>query len=74
MSSRSWGWTRLNLLLRRASPSDGARLAGSEYEIAARRLFERASYQCPADTMLRLRRGPQVLIKMPANGLERVRE
>jgi hypothetical protein len=49
-------------------------IAGSEYELAARRLFERASYKCPADTILRLRRGPQVLIKMPANGLERVRE
>ena len=31
-------------------------MAGSEYELAARRLFERASYKCPADTMLRLRR------------------
>jgi hypothetical protein len=49
-------------------------IARSEYEVAARRLFERASYKCPADILLRLRRGSDILIKMPANGLERVRE
>jgi len=49
-------------------------IARSEYEVAARRLFERASYKCPADILIRLRRGSDVLIKMPANGLERVRE
>jgi hypothetical protein len=49
-------------------------VARSEYEVAARRLFERASYKCPADILIRLRHGPDVLIKMPANGLEWVRE
>jgi hypothetical protein len=49
-------------------------IARSEYEVAARRLFERASYKCPADTLLRLRRGSEVLIKMPADGLENVCE
>jgi hypothetical protein len=49
-------------------------IARSEYEAAARRLFERASYKCPTDILIRLRHGSDVLIKMPANGLERVRE
>jgi hypothetical protein len=49
-------------------------LARSEYEVAARRLFERASYKCPTDILIRLRHGSDVPIKMPANGLERVRE
>ena len=49
-------------------------VARSEYEVAARRLFERASYKCPTDILIRLRHGSDVLIKMPANGLERVRE
>jgi hypothetical protein len=48
-------------------------IARSEYE-ADRRLFERASYKCPTDILIRLRHGSDVLIKMPANGLERVRE
>jgi hypothetical protein len=49
-------------------------IARSEYEVAARRLFEQASYKCPTDILIRLRHGSDVLIKMPANGLERVRE
>jgi hypothetical protein len=49
-------------------------IARSEYEVPARRLFERASYKCPTDILIRLRHGSDVLIKMPANGLERVRE
>jgi hypothetical protein len=50
------------------------RIARSDYEAAARRLFKRVSYRCPAETILRLRRGSEVLIKMPADGLENVRE
>jgi hypothetical protein len=50
------------------------RIARSDYEAAARRLFERVSYRCTAETILRLRRGSDVLIKMPADGLENVRE
>ena len=38
-------------------------IARSEDELAARRLFERASYKRPADILLRLRRGSDVLIK-----------
>jgi hypothetical protein len=49
-------------------------IARSEYEVAARRLFEQASHKCPTDILIRLRHGSDVLIKMPANGLERVRE
>ena len=40
----------------------------------ARRLFKQLSYKCPAETILRLRRGSEVLIKMPADGLANVRE
>ena len=36
-------------------------------EAIACRIFERASYKFPADTLLRLRRGSDVLIKMPAD-------
>jgi hypothetical protein len=50
------------------------RIARSDYEAAARRLFKQLSYKCPTDTLLRLRRGSDVLIKMPADGLENVRE
>ena len=32
------------------------------------------SYRSPADTLLRLRRGSKVFIKMPADGLENARE
>ena len=49
------------------------RIARSDYEAAARRLFKRVSYKCPAETILRLRRGSDVLIKMPADGLKRAR-
>jgi hypothetical protein len=49
-------------------------IARSEYEVAARRLFERAWYKCPSDTLLRLRRDSEVLIKMPTDGLENVCE
>jgi len=49
-------------------------IARSDYETAARRLFNQASYACPVETLLRLRRGSEVLIKMPANGLGNVRE
>ena len=47
-------------------------IARSDYEIA--RLFNQASYVCPVETLLRLRRGAEVLIKMPADGLGNVRE
>jgi len=50
------------------------RIARSEYEATARSLFKQLSYRCPADTLLRLRRGSEVLIKMPADGLENARE
>src|SRR3954452_18027279 len=49
-------------------------IARSEYEVAGRRLFERASYRCPTDILIRLRHGSDVLIKVPADGLENVRE
>ena len=48
------------------------RCARSDYEIA--RLFNQASYVIPVETLLRLRRGAEVLIKMPADGLGNVRE
>ena len=41
---------------------------------APRRLFNQVSYVCPVETLLRLRRGSDVLIKMPADGLGNVRE
>ena len=49
-------------------------IAQSDYEASARRLFNQASYTFPADTLLRLRRGSAVLIKMPADGRGNVRE
>ena len=49
-------------------------IARSDYEVSARRLFNQASYTFPADTLLRLRRGSAVLIKMPADGRGNVRE
>ena len=49
-------------------------IAQSDYEASARRLFNQASYACPVETLLRLRRGSEVLIKMPADGLGNVRE
>jgi hypothetical protein len=49
-------------------------IAQSDYEASARRLFNQVSYICPAETLLRLRRGSDVLIKMPADGLGNVRE
>ena len=49
-------------------------IAQSDYEAPARRLFNQVSYVCPAETLLRLRRGSAVLIKMPADGLGNVRE
>ena len=49
-------------------------IARSDYEAAARRLFNQASYVCPVETLLRLRRGSEVLIKMPADGRGNVRE
>jgi hypothetical protein len=49
-------------------------IAQSDYEASARRLFNQVSYVCPAETLLRLRRGSDVLIKMPADGLGNVRE
>ena len=49
-------------------------IAQSDYEASARRLFNQASYVCPVETLLRLRRGSDVLIKMPADGLGNVRE
>ena len=64
----------------RSGPSEGRRHreAGrkltSQYEATARSLFKQLSYRCPADTLLRLRRGSEVLIKMPADGLENARE
>jgi hypothetical protein len=50
------------------------RIARSDHEATARRLFKQLSYKCPAETILRLRRGSEVLIKMPADGLANVRE
>ena len=41
------------------------RIARSEYEATARSLFKQLSYRCPADTLFRLRRGSEVLIKSP---------
>ena len=49
-------------------------IAWSDYEASARRLFNQASYVCPVETLLRLRRGSDVLIKMPADGRVNVRE
>jgi hypothetical protein len=49
-------------------------IAQSDYEASARRLFNQVSYVCPAETLLRLRRGTDVLIKMPADGRKNVRE
>ena len=49
-------------------------VAQSDYEASARRLFNQVSYVCPAETLLRLRRGSDVLVKMPADGLGNVRE
>jgi hypothetical protein len=49
-------------------------IAQSDYEASARRLFNQASYVCPVETLLRLRRGSDVLIKMPADGRVNVRE
>ena len=49
-------------------------IARSDYEAAAFRLFNQASYACPVETLLRLRRGSEVLIKMPADGRGNVRE
>ena len=48
------------------------RIARSGYEATARRLFIQLSYKCPAETILRLSRGSEILIKMPADGLENV--
>ncbi len=49
-------------------------VAQSDYEAAAFRLFHQASYACPVATLLRLRRGSEVWIKMPADGRGNVRE
>ena len=49
-------------------------IAQSDYEASARRLFNQASYTFPVETLLRLRRGSDVLIKMPADGRGNVRE
>ena len=49
-------------------------IAWSDYEASARRLFNQASYVCPVETLLRLRRGSDVLIKMPADGRGNVQE
>ena len=49
-------------------------IAQSDYEASARRLFNQASYTFPVETLLRLRRGSDVLIKMPADGRRNVRE
>src|SRR4051794_697926 len=49
-------------------------IAQSDYEAPARRLFNQVSYVCPVETLLRLRRGSDVLLKMPADGLGNVRE
>ena len=48
-------------------------VARSDYEAPARRLFNEASYTFPVETLLRLRRGSDVLIKMPADGRKNVR-
>jgi hypothetical protein len=48
-------------------------IAQSDYEASARRLFNQASYTFPVETLLRLRRGSDVLIKMPADGRKNVR-
>jgi hypothetical protein len=48
-------------------------IAQSDYEASARRLFNQVSYVCPVETLLRLRRGSEVLIKMPADGRKTVR-
>src|SRR3954462_2214000 len=39
----------------------GGPIARPEYEVAARRLFEQASYKCPTDILIRLRHGSDVL-------------
>ena len=49
-------------------------IAWSDYEAPARRLFNQVSYVCPAETLIRLRRGSDVLIKMPADGRGNVQE
>jgi hypothetical protein len=49
-------------------------IAQSDNEAAARHLFDQVSYVYPVDTLLRLRRGSDVLIKIPADGRENVRE
>ena len=46
---------------------------GKRWRLIARS-FNQASYACPVETLLRLRRGPEVLIKMPADGRGNVRE
>jgi hypothetical protein len=61
---------RLILLLTPLVAKRWRRIARSDYEAAARRLFKQLSYKCPAETILRLRRGSEILIKMPADGLE----
>jgi hypothetical protein len=48
-------------------------IARSDNEASAHRLFNQASYTCPVETLLRLRRGSDVLIKMPADGRGNVR-
>ena len=49
-------------------------LSDYEAEASARRLFKQASYTFPVETLLRLRRGSDVLIKQPADGRANVRE
>ena len=44
-------------------------IAQSDYEASARRLFNQVSYVFPVETLLRLRQGSDVLIKMPVDGL-----
>ena len=41
-----------------------------DYEAFVSRLFNQASYTFPVETLLRLRRGSGVLIKLPADGRE----
>jgi hypothetical protein len=49
-------------------------IAWPDDEADAYRLLERASHEYPADILLRLRCGPDVLVKMLANGLANVGE
>jgi hypothetical protein len=49
-------------------------IAQSDYEVCARHLFNQASYTFPVETLLRLRCGSDVLIKIPADGRGNVRE